>query len=174
MNCLSAQEISTWLRENCQIEDPYLGESQPTFRVQCEAPGPFSALQAFVSVILNQIATHGGVLIQATDSFSAEEGPGLVIESIRRHAGEERPLEGAPGFLFGRSEIQYAVTIFALLAAFKWKSYAYAEHDQITLYNWEGEIFDLWTASAAKREEFKSVLKNFNLRELPNKTAGGR
>jgi hypothetical protein len=63
MKWLAPKEISEWLFNNGQIEDPYLGDSEPRFRVQCNAPVRYSVLERLVGGILGQIITHGDLIV---------------------------------------------------------------------------------------------------------------
>lgn len=171
MKCLTPEEISDWIRNNGQIKDPYTGHAEPVFRVQCTAPAYYFAIECFLNVLFDQVITGGDLLVQATDWEPTQDCRDFVFQALRHEIGENRPVADAPGFLATPAERQRAVALFAVMTCFKWKCYAYGSHDQITLYNWEGDIFDFWTDSEAKRDLFREIMGNFKLEEIEGEPA---
>lgn len=168
MKGLTDREISGWLQSHGLIEDPYLRGREPAYRVVGRASGIYARMEGFLEVICDQLMSEGDLLIHITDSFSPRESRNYIASAVRQKAGELRSIEDAPGMLVNRSEVDHAVAQFALCCCFGWKSYLYGTRDRMTLYNWEGEIFDFWTDSEQKRDEFRRIMKNFELEEVPD------
>ena len=97
-----------------------------------------------------------------TKKLSALQGPfwGVRMDHKVPH------LSGAPGFLFSEKEWLDAVTLFSFSASCMWKCYLWGEREQLTLFNWEGEIFDVWPGSEKGRKALLELLKNFNLKRI--------
>jgi hypothetical protein len=166
MQGLTPGQITAWLSSHGQIEDPYLSDRQPLFRVQCYAPRAYQATECFVEVICDQLMNEGELLVHITDAFPSKPCRDLMTTALRREFGEERSIEDAPGFLAQRSEMWHAVALFSLCCCFEWKGYVYGIQNQMTLYNWEGEILDFWTDSEIKRDQFREIMRNFKLEEV--------
>jgi hypothetical protein len=170
MKCLTPEEISNWIKVNGQIEDPYLGESEPIYRVQCTAPLNYFAIEYFLKSMMNLGFSEADMLVQPTDWEPTEDCRDFIINAIRHEIGETRPIEQAPGFLVTPAEREKAVAIVAVTTCFKWKSYLYGSNNQMVLYNWEGEIFDFWTNSEAKNKEFRNLMQSFELADVKDDT----
>ena len=166
MQGLTPRQITAWLDSHGQIEDPYLGDFEPPFRVQCYAPSTYFATEYFLRGVLSLIIMEGDLVIQATDWSPTEECRDFVFRTMQREANELRPMVEAPGFLIPRLEEERAIAVFAFTVCFKWKSYLYGAMDQTTLYNWEGDIFDFWTSSEIKRDQFLNLMLQFKLDEI--------
>lgn len=151
---------------NGQIEDPYLGDSEPRFRVQCNAPVRYSVLERLVGGILGQIITRGDLIVHITDWNPPTQCSDFLLGAMRHEFREMRRVEHAPGFLVPQSERELAIAVFVMMTCFEWKGYVYGSHDQITLSSWEGEILDFWTESEAKRDEFRTVIRAYGLEEF--------
>ena len=100
------------------------------------------------------LKTFGAFLLVGPEFVEAHHFAGEAGESI----DERRVLSGC--------------VIFALTTCFKWKCYAYGTQARMTLYNWEGEIFDFWTNSETKKEQFRSIMQEFKLEEIVDESEG--
>ncbi len=165
MKCLSIEEVSLWIRRTGQIENPYTGEMQPEFCVQFHAPQNYPAKECFVRAFLNAVVCDGDVLVVVTDSEPSEECQRFIHEAVRTSVGENRTVAEAPGYVVLHSQWEQAIALFSLMSCFRWKCYLYGSTDQITLYNWEGEIFDAWTSSESKATEIRRIIRLFELKE---------
>lgn len=168
MRILTPEQITNWISLHNQIEDPYLGEEQPLFRIQCYAPRNYTAIESFVEVFCDQIITSGDLLCHITDDSPTKPSRNIVLDDIRKNLYETRPLQDAPGLLAERNEMWNIIAIFSLICCFEWKGYLYGCHNQLILYNWEGEIFDIWTNSEIKHNEILDVVKSFQLETIVN------
>jgi len=166
MRCLTPQEISDWVRKVGQIEDPQHGESEPTFRIVFNAPKNYPACECFVRCFVEQVVAGGELLVVVFDSEPSQPCQEFVCQAMRLAVGETRLIREAPGFQTNFEEREKAVALFTLMSCFRWKCFLYGDHDQITLYNWEGEIFDVWTCSEAKQKQVFEIIQNFGLGEI--------
>ncbi|HSY17860.1 MAG TPA: hypothetical protein VK815_05970 [Candidatus Acidoferrales bacterium] len=146
-----------------QIEDPQHGDDEPEHRTVFSAPAKYSACECFVRCFLDEVVTRGDLLVVVYDAEPSQPCQDFVSDALRFSVGERRQIQDAPGYLIGYEERERAIALFALMSCFMWKCFLYAEHDQITLYNWEGEIFDAWTASELKSGVINNIIKNFEL-----------
>jgi len=162
MRCFTKDEVSKWISEVGQVEDPHDAASPPEFAVQFYAPQKYSAIECFVRCFLREVAGDGEVLIVVTDSEPSEESQRYIHETIRLTTGGKRSVQEAPGYLFSNLEAERAVALFSLMSCFM-KCYLYGSQHQVTLYSWEGEIFDMWTCS---EDRLKPLAKNFELEEI--------
>jgi len=166
MKCLTSEEVSQWIRETKQIENPYTGNSQPVFRIQFSAPEKYQAIECFLRCFLNEILLEGEMLIVVTDSEPSEQCQKFINEAVRHSFSEIRLVEEAPGYRAQYQEKEQAIALFSIMTCFGWKCYLYGSHDQIILYNWEGEIFDVWTSSEFKKNEVLRIIRSFELEEI--------
>lgn len=169
MRCLTNAEVSAWLAE-CRItEAPYATtpETSPSQYVQAAVSRDYHCIDAFARHCINEILGIGVCLIHVTDWSLYQPSEMIVIDALRSHHGESRRLIDAPGHLFDASETETAVALFSLCASYGWSCYVYSGVDQSTLLNWEGEMFDFWTANPAKLTDFKALLRSFEFSESP-------
>jgi len=161
MKCLTPQEIDQWLSRH-----GHESKSDKMPVISFYAPAKFSALEAFVECVLRDVFCHGEVLLLVHDTDLERARHLRVIEALRNMANERRPLSKSPGFLFAEDEWEHAVTLFSLNANFYWKCYLWGEREQLTLFNWEGEIFDLWPGNEKGRKTALELLKTFKLKKI--------
>ena len=166
MQGLTPPQIAAWLTSHGQIEDPHLGDHAPPYLVTCYAPNTYMAMECFLRCVLRQLMAGCDCVFQVTDPYPSEECRDFAFYALRCEAGEKRSLEEAPGFFIPPAERERAIALFAGTAMFKWKAYLYADRQQMTLYNWEGDIFDFWSDSADKCDEFRRLMKGFELKEV--------
>jgi hypothetical protein len=161
MKCLTPREISRWMTEHGHDDE---SDMRPV--ISFYAPTNFGGLECFVDCVLREVFVRGEVLLVITDTDLEHARHLRVIEGLRCLAGEKRSLKKAPGFLFSETEWQDAMTLFSFAASCMWKCYLWGESDQLTLFNWEGEIFDVWPGNRAGRKVVLGLLKNFKLKRI--------
>lgn len=165
MKLLTAPETSEWLKNVGQVEDPH-GRAEvdpPDYHLQFYAPHKFSVIGAFVRVFMENLTAGEEVLIQITDSdsFSLHGAERHVMERFWSPNGRFCNLDDKPGCVLDQSEIETAVTLFALTSCFGWKCYLYGNRDQVILFNWEGDVWDVWTASEYKMLAVRELVSEF-------------
>lgn len=170
MKCITEKEISQWLTNAGHDEKIAGSDSVKTTLIQFQAPDTYGAIENFMRCFFADIVIEGDMLIIVTDHEPEQESQLFVFNALRFHNDENRPIEQAPGFLIEAIEREKAVALFALVTSFGWKSYLYADHGKITLFNWEGEIFDVWISSEAKQLNLRRILNNFNLKEVESQS----
>lgn len=161
MRCLTAREIKQWLRQH-----GHGGKSDIIPAISFYAPNHFGSVECFVECVLREIFVRGEVLLLVTDTDLGRYRHLRIVDGLRCLAGEKRSLEKAPGFLFSETEWQDAVTLFAFAASCMWQCYLWGERDQLTLFNWEGEIFDVWPGSKTGKKATLELIKNFKLKKI--------
>jgi len=169
MKCLTPNEVSSWLAEKRHVEDPHrahLDDIKHLLHAQFDAPTKYSVIESFVRRFLDELGIEGDLLIQFVDSYPIHDHKRYVIESIRKVAGEERPIEEAPGFLLRGEDRELANSLFALMTCFQWQCCLYGVHDQLVLFNWEGEYLDVWTSSELKMKQLKGIVKFFGFKSV--------
>ena len=164
MKCLTPAEINEWMKRHGHHVEP---DNVPV--LSFDAPGKFPVMECFVECVLRDVFVHGEILMVVTDTDLGRFRHTRLFEAFRHLTGEIRKMEEAPGFLFLQSEWQDVVTLFSLTASFSWKCYLWGDHDQITLFNWEGEIFDIWPGNERGRNATSDLLTSFNLEKIERK-----
>jgi len=161
MKCLTPSEVDKWLSRHGHNSK---ADAVPV--ISFHAPTKFSVLEAFVECILRDIFIQGEVLLMVDDTDRERNGHLRVIKALRKLAGEKRTLDKSPVFLFAKDEWEHAVMLFSLNACFYWKCYVWGDRDQLTLFNWEGEIFDVWAGNEKGRKAVLELLKGFKLKRI--------
>jgi hypothetical protein len=115
---------------------------------------------------VNEVVGGGEVLLVLTDSNPSSPSQEFIHDTLRLGIGETRHEVDAPGYLISADELQKVVGLFTLMASFRWKCYLYCSREQLTLYNWEGSIFEIWTSSIECYRHILTILGNFHLREI--------
>lgn len=163
---LTSPEISQWLKNVGQVEDPHTGETQPPFVAMFYSPVGHIPNECFARVFLAEIIREGEILIHITDFGHSNDASDFVFQSIWLADGESRSFYDVPACKIPQSDWEKAIAIFSLTASFGWKAYLYGARDQTTLYNWEGEIFDVWTSNSKHLESLARILHGFDLKLL--------
>lgn len=163
MKCLTETEISQWLTNAGHDEQPEKTDSVKARPMQFRAPDTYGAIENFMQCFLAEVVAEGDVLIVVTDDEPSRESQIFISDALRLNNGENRHLREAPGYLIRANERDKAIALFALMTSFGWKSYLYGDHDQVTLYNWEGEIFDAWISSETMQANLSRIIRNFDL-----------
>ena len=167
MKCLNGQEISDKLRAIDQLEAPR-DNLAPNHHLTFYAPSHYNyqAVECFLECYLNQIVERGELLLVITDAEPASPAQEFTMTAIRRSLGETRQINETPGYLVDFGNRHEIIALFSLITCFGWKGYLYSEVGQMTLFTWEGEIFDFWTALETKRDKALELLKGFHLEEV--------
>ena len=163
MVVLSEQEASEWFRRSGQVPDPYNSEYSPEFGNQYYAPRSFREMEALVRCLLDESLMDGEVVIEITDAEPSEPSREIIFNAMWNFLAGAAWRHGARAALFRRNELEHAIAVFALAHSFGWKCYLYGSNDQVTLYNWEGELLDVWTCDAACAKRIEAVFQHFNL-----------
>jgi len=166
MKTLTAEEVSTWLAKQGQVEDPFNGPVDPRYRIAFNVTMDYSACDCFLRCFLDQIITRGDVLVVVDDAAPAEPSHDFISQALRSSVGEARAIEEVPGYLLTYEDREKAVALFALMSGFRWKCYLYGSYNQIALYNWEGDIFDAWTDSESILAQIRLQVRTFGLKEV--------
>ena len=166
MRCLTALEQKEWLATNDQVESPYSKSaiSKGKFYRQFCAPPRLAQVEAFASHFLD-IWKSGEALLVVTDWPLYRPYEMKLIDLIRMAHGEKRSLIDAPGHLFSLNEKNDLISFFGLSVAYYWSAYLYPPSAKVTLFNWEGEIFDYWTDDSENYETLLSLQKSFRLKK---------
>lgn len=161
MRCLDQSEITQWLTERQVTPEPYGRSDLPTHYRQFELPSRPLANAAFVRRFLAM--SNDEILVHITDWSTYEPAEMAVVDSLRKASGESRHLIDAPGHLFPADESELAIALFGHAGNFEWNAYLYRPNDFATLYNWEGELYDFWSADAKTHAALTSLADEFGL-----------
>jgi hypothetical protein len=165
MKCLTNAECSDWLRNQRMVEEPY-GEPLPVGSHYKQFAPPTSArhLAAFSRHLFDWLGNYDTALLHITDWGLYKPDEMAVIQAIRRSHGEHRMLIDAPGHLFEAKERDELIGMFYLTVMFGWSAYLYFPAAKATIFNWEGDLIDLWSADAEHFSKFSSIIDTFQLR----------
>lgn len=161
MKCLTSREISRWLTRHGHDDEL---DIMPA--ISFYAPIQLRATEYLADCLLREVFVGGDVLLVINDTDFEHPRHLKVVNGLRLMAGEKRPLSASAGFLFTQDEWEHAVMLFSLCASFYWKCYLWGARDQLTLFNWEGEIFDVWPGSQAGRKAVLRLLESFRLKRI--------
>lgn len=161
MKCLTALEIDAWMKKHGHHVEPDLMPGISFF-----APQRFQAIECLIECVLREVFVRGEILMVVSDTDLGHRRHIHIFEAFRRFAGETRGIKEAPGFLFPENEWQDIVTLFSLTVGFDWCCYLWGDHEQVTLFNWEGEIFDIWAGGEHGKNLTLNMLKNFKLERI--------
>jgi hypothetical protein len=169
MKCLTSTEISDWLKKVGQIEDPHHSTEIDTslLHAQFYVPAKFAVVECFADRFLEEVVSEGDILFQCVDCFPFEGAHKLAFDAFWKAAGEERSFEETPGCIIPFQEREWASLLFSLAYGFNWQCYLYASRDALMLYNWEGEIFDIWSRNPTKMEQSQELIHSFEFQLVP-------
>jgi hypothetical protein len=163
LKCLTKRERSQWLLKRGHVEDPaHAHESdEPRFRLEFYAPEKYGSIQTFAWRLMEAVGVTGEILfyIEDTDLCMAEQE--FVFSSLWKNMGERRHFLETPACTGTLEDAEVLAGLFALSAAFSWRSYLYGDKDQTCLFNWEGEICNIWTGSEMIRDRSGIMIKNW-------------
>ena len=163
MRCLDQSEITRWLTERQVTPEPYGKSDSPTHYLQFKFPSRPLANAAFIRCFL--ALNEGEILVHVTDWPTYEPSEMAVVDSLRKASGESRRLIDAAGHLFSADESELAIALFGHTGNFEWNAYLYRPNDFATLYNWEGELHDFWSADADTYAALTNLVDDFDLRK---------
>jgi hypothetical protein len=178
MPALTEKEVGKWLVAHGHPpdeDDPIAGTSEST--TQFYAPREYSKIQAFVRCYLAEIVVDGDVLIVVEDAYSPSDCDPLILKAILEHFEgesynfEELPTLCFPTFCVSKKDWEKAIALFTLMTCFRWQCFLYGSANQLTLFNWEGDIFDFWTDSKEKKQAMKEMIRAFKLKEIRRRRA---
>ena len=169
MKILSSENISKWLSNVGQIEDPHYAheDDQPRFHIQFYAPKQHREIEFFVRRFLNEIVIEGDLLFQFIDWSPYDESVAFIIETVWDAIGNTRQIKEAPGCSFPWEERERAIALFSIATSFGWQCYIYSTQHQLILFNWEGEIFDAWTCSPEKLDQIRQLIGHLEFPIVP-------
>ncbi len=159
MTCLTMSEQSELLARLSIVEEPYGKDIAPKHYCQFYAPKTLRAIQAVTRDLGLTFFKSNQALLTVKDWALYDPHEMHLFESLRKTHGESRPLIEAPAHLFTSTEHADLIGLFGLSVAFEWTSYLYFVDSRVTLLNWEGVIFDFWSAGREAREEMSETLK---------------
>jgi len=164
MKCLTDSETCSWLNDNDVTPAPYGKENLiPEHYVQFQRPRLHWSVEAFIDGVLGVGIAESPALIYFEDWSPYRQSQMLVIESLRTANGDLRNLIDAPGHLFTADEHDLAIAMFSLATSFHWTTYLYLPNDLVTIYNWEGELFDAWSRDISAFNEIAELVNLFEL-----------
>ena len=161
MKCFTQEEIDHWLTEQQVTPSPYGKSESPNHYLQFKMPGRALANSAFIRNFLMQ--SQSKILVDVTDWPTYEPAEMLIIDSLRHKCGESRNLIDAPGHLFSAEESEWVIALFGHIGSFEWNGYLYRPNDLATLYCWEGELYDFWSADADTHLALTRLTNRFGL-----------
>lgn len=129
MKCLTDDEILTWLKNQSVTGKPYGRADSPTHYVQFRCPASLVQISLFIRAAIDVISPADELLVHITDWAHYQPHELLAINSLRRSIGDGRELIDAPGVLVDRANLDFAVSIFGLAAAYRWDGYLYFPND---------------------------------------------
>jgi hypothetical protein len=168
---LTADETTRWLQLHGQAEDPHShpeanDQVNSPFHGERYAPPAYGTIESFTDRWLTEIVPSGDVLFQLVEWDVWCEPRGYIVKKLLPMFDEAVPFKKMGGFLLEPSERHVATALFSLSTSFMWKSYLYGETERTTLFNWEGEILDVWTSSDARFQLIEHLLDEFQLRRV--------
>lgn len=141
--------------------------SETTFYLQFHAPSRFHQIEALTETFLDQIVNAKDAMITVVDTPLMTTSNFRLFEQLRNAHGEKRLWLETPAHLFGREEQPDLIGLFGLTVIFGWMAYLYVPNSRSVLYNWEGEIFDFWTAEETTMSEMAKLIDRFTLKMTP-------
>ena len=163
MKCLTPQEISEWIRQTGQVEDPHHAtEDMPSLlHVQFYSPSEYSRIESFVTTFLTEIVLDGDLLFQVVDWYPFEDCKQFTTAALWQAFGEMRQMGEVTGCLIPSQHWARAIALFSIMTGFRWQCYLYGSRDQTILYNREGDILDAWTSSSEKMDSIHSLIQRY-------------
>lgn len=165
MKCLTPKECSDWLRERDIFEAPYSQEAAADdFCFQFEPPTKPSRLTAFTRRLFGTFGEFSGALVVFTDWALYQPDEMALVDSLRRGHGERRDLIDAPGHLFTSAELAEAIAHCYVAVMFGWSAYLYLPSGAATIYFWEGDLVDFWSADESLIKAVREIIQTYELR----------
>lgn len=167
MTGMTGDEVRSWLDERALID----GEGKfatrtgaATFRI---ASPPDPGRRVHLSRTLTHFlrADHGGLIwIDEYGMWPSSENRS-IFRSVRMSFGERRPLEMAPGQLFGAGDEDYIEALLALILLFSWGAIAVQSTRRLVLRISHDEYVDIYTSDGPTLEQLRDTLRAAKFRE---------
>ena len=179
MPCLTEKGLNKWLSSRGHAiseSDPNWPRAEPV--MQFYAPKTYQGTQCLVDTVLREVFEEGETLIVIDYAEPFDDCDQVIMEAMakflegRHYNYFELPPNHFPSFKFKKSEWSRAVALFTLLSTFGWNCFLYGSNNQLTLFNWEGEIYDFWTDSEVKRKNMNRIIRTFALKRIRRRKSG--
>jgi hypothetical protein len=145
MKALTPAECPNWLRSAGIHHDPSRGLGASAHHgITGGLTDPRRSI-AFARNLLQAVRPSSDLMLEITDWSSYQEDEMAVVRSLRASFGETRWLIKSPGHVFAVSELNLCVGLFALTIAYGWSAYIHIPSPRLTIYNWEGDVFEFWS-----------------------------
>jgi hypothetical protein len=166
MRILSSTELAAWMTANKLPSEPYAqGGEAFAFYLQFHAPQSFRSIECFIEALLHHAGTGGETMVTVVDTVNLYDYEYRFFEKLRFPAGETKSILEAPAHLFSAHEFTDVIPMFSLTVGWQWQAYLHMPRSRSVLFNWEGELFDLWTDDRAVLTGVRELLERFGLRE---------
>ncbi|MGZ8901009.1 MAG: hypothetical protein ACXW3Z_13015 [Limisphaerales bacterium] len=172
LKCLTRREQSQWLNNRGHVEDPFHAHEsdEPKFRLRFYTPEKYSRLQTFAWHFIEEVCGKDEILFSIEDTDLNRTEQDFVFSSLWKNLREKRSFLKTPACVGSVNDAEIMAGFFGLSAAFSWRTYLYGSEDQISLFNWEGEICDIWTASKTKRDLTRKMISSWGFKRLEKGT----
>ncbi len=170
MQLLTVAEQSRWLADRQLPADPYAaGGDVFQFYLQFYPPENFRGVESFIKGFLEYAGRGSDLMVTVMDTVNPDPYELRLFDRLRTLNEERRRLLDTPVHLFEPTEDDDVIAMFTLTVAFQWQAYLHVPKTRTVLYNWEGDIFDFWTADRLVFESVSRMLDTFELKQ----TKGG-
>jgi len=164
MKVLTPEECPKWLKDAGISHDPYRGVGEASHHYMTGGLTDARRSIAFARNLIRAVEPKGDHLLEITDWSTYQEDEMAVVQSVRASFGETRWLIKSPGHVFLSSDLDLCVGLFALTIAYGWSSFIYTSKPRLTIFNWEGDMFEFWSDEKKTIEVTKKFCR---LHELP-------
>jgi hypothetical protein len=168
MTALPLEECKKWLAARGIDHDPYSRSGGSGY---CHVTGAFTDLHRAHAFIRNLMAhglkPSGEVLLEINDWPLYNEDEMAVVQAFRASFGEARDLIDARGHMFGPAELNPCIGLFNLTVMYGWSAYLYVPDPPLTVFNWEGEIFDFWSSQKELIEKAREMCHAHKIPDRP-------
>lgn len=166
MHLLETTQQARWLAERNLPVEPYeKGSYDLEFYLQFHVPKSFRGIEYFTKGVIECAGKGGQLLVTVTDTVMAEPFETRLFERLRTPNMESKRLIDQPAHLFDHEEDEDVIAMFSLTVALEWKAYLHFPASRSVLYNWEGEIFDFWSADYEVFKNLSQLVQAFELKK---------
>jgi hypothetical protein len=145
MKTLTPEQCPRWLKDAGFNHDPFRGSGEASYHFMTGGLTDSRRSIAFARNLLQAIQPNSDHLLEITDWSLYQKDEMAVVQSLRASFGETRWLIKSPGHVFPPSDLDLGVGLFALTIAYGWSSYIYIPTPRLTIFNWEGDMFEFWS-----------------------------
>jgi len=143
MKALTPEECPSWLKSAGISHDPFRGFGEASNHFMTGGLTDTRRSIAFArNLLVYGLQPNTECLLEITDWSLYTEDEMAVVQSLRASFGETRWLIKSPGHVFAPSDLNLCVGLFALTIAYGWNSYIYIPTPRLTIFNWEGDMFE--------------------------------